>query len=203
MAIEIVKLQNELTKDELKYEEYKVQLINLNDELITNKSTITNLNSIEVFSSAILQENPVSPNKKMNLAIGLILGLMLGVFAAFSKSYWISSKTSNITQSYISNTNHYEGSDIVKKKNDIAIRSSAAEYLTYIAATGDDSKSFEMRYEEENIWLTQKMLATLYDVSVSAINQHIKKIYDDNELAPIATIKNFLIVQTEGSRQVN
>lgn len=63
----------------------------------------------------------------------------------------------------------------MKKKNDIAIRSSASEYLTYIAATGDDPQSFEMRYEDENIWLTQKMLATLYDVSVSAINQHIKK----------------------------
>ena len=91
----------------------------------------------------------------------------------------------------------------MKKKNDIAIRSSAAEYLTYIAATGDDSQSFEMRYEDENIWLTQKMMATLYDVSVSAINQHIKKIYDDNELAPIATIKNFLIVQKEGERKVS
>ena len=91
----------------------------------------------------------------------------------------------------------------MKKKNDIAIRSSAAEYLTFIAATGDDSQSFEMRYEDENIWLTQKMMATLYDVSVSAINQHIKKIYDDNELAPIATIKNFLIVQKEGERKVS
>ena len=96
-----------------------------------------------------------------------------------------------------------EGSDIVKKKNDIVIRSSAAEYLTYIAATGDDSQSFEMRYEDENIWLTQKMMATLYDVSVSAINQHIKKIYDDNELTPKATIKNFLIVQKEGERKVS
>lgn len=62
-----------------------------------------------------------------------------------------------------------------KKNHEITIRSSAAEYLTYIAATGDDPKSFEMRYEEESVWLTQKMLATLYDVSVPAINQHIKK----------------------------
>jgi hypothetical protein len=60
-----------------------------------------------------------------------------------------------------------------------------------------------MRYEDENIWLTQKMLATLYDVSVSAINQHLKKIYDDNELASKATIKNFLIVQKEGERSVS
>src|SRR5665647_3745087 len=87
-----------------------------------------------------------------------------------------------------------------KKKNDIAIRSSAAEYLTYIAATGDESKSFEMRYEEENIWLTQKMLATLYDVSVSAINQHIKKIYDDNELESSSVIKKYLITATDGKQ---
>ena len=60
-----------------------------------------------------------------------------------------------------------------------------------------------IRYEDENIWLTQKMMATIYDVSVSAINQHIKKIYDDNELAPMATIKNFLIVQKEGERKVS
>ena len=71
---------------------------------------------------------------------------------------------------------------MAKKKNEITIRSSAAEYLTYVAATGDNPESIEVRYENENIWLTQKMLATVYDVSVSAINQHIKKIYEDNEL---------------------
>ena len=62
------------------------------------------------------------------------------------------------------------------KKNEITIRSSAAEYLTYVAATGDNPEAIEVRYEDDNIWLTQKMLATVYDVSVSAINQHIKKI---------------------------
>lgn len=90
-----------------------------------------------------------------------------------------------------------------KKKNVISIRSSAAEYLTYVAALGDDSNSVEVRYEDENIWLTQKMLATVYDVSVSAINQHIKKIYGDNELEEDSTIKNFLIVQKEGNRDVS
>jgi hypothetical protein len=83
-----------------------------------------------------------------------------------------------------------------------SIRSSAAEYLTYIAATGDNPQSVEMRYEDENIWLTQKMLATLYDVEVHTINEHISKIYTDGELAQEATIRNFRIVQTEGSRQV-
>ncbi|MDO5846498.1 MAG: cell filamentation protein Fic, partial [Methanocorpusculum sp.] len=78
-------------------------------------------------------------------------------------------------------------------KKSVTIRSGAAEYLTYIASTGDAPESVEMRYEDENIWLTQKMMSTLYDVSVSSINQHIKKIYEDRELAPEATIKKFLI----------
>lgn len=59
-----------------------------------------------------------------------------------------------------------------------------------------------MRYEDENIWLTQKMLAILYDVDVRTINEHIKKIYSDSELDEDSTIRNFRIVQTEGSRQV-
>lgn len=91
---------------------------------------------------------------------------------------------------------------MAKKKNDISIRSSAAEYLTYVASVGDQEDSIEMRYEDENIWLTQKMMAALYDVSTAAINQHIKKVYDDSELESKSTIKKYLIVQTEGSRQV-
>ena len=91
----------------------------------------------------------------------------------------------------------------MKKKNDeITIRSSAAEYLTYVASVGNQQDSIEMRYEDENIWLTQKMMATLYDVDVRTINEHIKKIYSDSELEEDATIRNFRIVQTEGSRQV-
>ena len=91
----------------------------------------------------------------------------------------------------------------MKKKNDeITIRSSAAEYLTYVASVGDQQDSIEMRYEDENIWLTQKMMATLYDVGLPTINEHIKKIYADSELEESATIRNFRIVQTEGSRQV-
>lgn len=90
-----------------------------------------------------------------------------------------------------------------KKKKEITIRSSAAEYLTYVAAIGDDKDSIEVRYEDENIWLTQKMLATVYGVTTSAINQHIKTIYEDNELDENSTIKNFLIVQKEGNREVS
>ena len=89
-----------------------------------------------------------------------------------------------------------------KKKDEITIRSSAAEYLTYVASVGDQQDSVEMRYEDENIWLTQRMMATLYDVGLPTINEHIKKIYADSELEETATIRKFRIVQTEGSRQV-
>ena len=91
---------------------------------------------------------------------------------------------------------------MAKKKDELTIRSSAAEYLTYVASVGDQQDSIEMRYEDENIWLTQKMMATLYDVGLPTINEHIKKIYADSELEEAATIRNFRIVQTEGSRQV-
>lgn len=87
------------------------------------------------------------------------------------------------------------------KKVDKLIRSSAAEYLTYVAAAGENG--VELRYEDENIWLTQKMLLVLYGISTSAINQHIKKIYEDKELEEKSTIKNFLIVQDEGNRKIS
>ena len=92
--------------------------------------------------------------------------------------------------------------DLTNKKDEITIRSSAAEYLTYVASVGDQQDSIEMRYEDENIWLTQKMMATLYDVDVRTINEHIKKIYSDSELEEDSTIRKFRIVQIEGSRQV-
>ena len=88
-------------------------------------------------------------------------------------------------------------------KKDITIRSSAAEYLTYVAAVGDQPDAIEIRYENENVWLTQKMMAQLYDVTVANVNQHIKTIFADGELLPEATIKKYLIVQNEGSRTVS
>ena len=81
-----------------------------------------------------------------------------------------------------------------KKKDEITIRSSAAEYLTYVASVGNEQDSIEMRYEDENIWLTQKMMATLYDVGLPTINEHIKKIYADHEQDEAATIRKFRIV---------
>lgn len=89
------------------------------------------------------------------------------------------------------------------KKKNLPIHSSAAEYLTFVASTGESDASYEMRYEDENIWLTQKMMAALYDVGLPTINEHIKKIYSDGELTEEATIRKFRIVQTEGVRQVN
>ena len=88
---------------------------------------------------------------------------------------------------------------MAKKKDEVTIRSSAAEYLTYVASIGDQQDSIEMRYEDENIWLTQKMMATLYDVGLPTINEHIKKIYADSELEESATVRNFRIVQTKNN----
>ena len=81
-----------------------------------------------------------------------------------------------------------------EKKDSALVRSSAAEYLTFVASTGEDRDSIEMRYEDENIWLTQKMMATLYDVGLPTINEHIKKIYADHEQDETATIRKFRIV---------
>jgi len=85
-----------------------------------------------------------------------------------------------------------------KKKNEVSIRSSAAEYLTYIASVGDDKGIFEVRYQDENIWLTQKMLATLYDVKVNTINYHINKVFDDMELNAESVIRKFRITASDG-----
>ena len=85
-----------------------------------------------------------------------------------------------------------------KSEKELALRSSAAEYLTFVAATGESDVSFEMRYEDENIWLTQKMMATLYDVSVAAINQHLKKVFEDDELHEKSVVKKYLITAADG-----
>ncbi|MCA9301322.1 virulence RhuM family protein [Candidatus Saccharibacteria bacterium] len=78
---------------------------------------------------------------------------------------------------------------------------STAQYLTFVASTGGDTAAVEMRYEDENIWLTQKMIAELYGVSVPAVNQHIKRLTADGEISS-ATIKQYLTVQNEGKRRV-
>lgn len=64
-----------------------------------------------------------------------------------------------------------------KKKDEVTIRSSAAEYLTYVASVGGQQDSIEMRYEDGNIWLTQRMMVTLYDVGLPTINEHSNIIF--------------------------
>ena len=85
-----------------------------------------------------------------------------------------------------------------KKKDEIIIRSSAAEYLTYVASVGDQKDSVEMCYKDENIWLTQKMMATLYDVDVRTVNYHVKKIFSDSELQEDSVIRKFRITAADG-----
>ncbi|MCL2825515.1 MAG: virulence RhuM family protein [Polyangiaceae bacterium] len=85
-----------------------------------------------------------------------------------------------------------------RKPTEITIHSSAAEYLTYVAAAGDDEKSYEMRYADENIWLTQKLMAALYDVSVQNIGQHIKKVFEDGELPRDSVVKKYFITAADG-----
>ena len=86
-----------------------------------------------------------------------------------------------------------------KKKAEVSlVRSSAAEYLTFVAASGESAASVEMRYEDENVWLTQKMMAELYGVSVPAINQHLKRLFSDNELEEDSVVKHYLITAADG-----
>jgi Virulence protein len=89
-----------------------------------------------------------------------------------------------------------------KQRENATLTSSVTEYLTYVAANGNNENSIEMRYENENIWLTQKMMAELYSVDISTINEHLKKIYKESELMEDSTIGNFPIVQIEGTRSV-
>lgn len=88
------------------------------------------------------------------------------------------------------------------KKNQVTIKSSAAEYLTYVASVGEETQNIEVRYEDENIWLTQKMLGVLFNVETHTINYHIKKIFSDNELLESLTTRKFRIVQNEGDRAI-
>lgn len=79
----------------------------------------------------------------------------------------------------------------------VTLRSSSAEYLTFISAAGGDEHRLELRYEDENIWMTQKMMAELYGVSVPAINQHLKKLIADGEINN-SVIKQYLITASDG-----
>lgn len=83
-----------------------------------------------------------------------------------------------------------------KNQNNNIIRSSSAEYLTFIAATGDGGVN--AIYKDENIWLTQKMMGELYQVETHTINYHLKKILQDSELEEESVIRNFRITAKDG-----
>ena len=83
-----------------------------------------------------------------------------------------------------------------KKREVSLVRSSAAEYLTFVAATGQGG--VEAMYADENVWLTQKMMGQLYDVETHTINYHLKKVFSDSELQEDAVIRNFRITAADG-----
>jgi hypothetical protein len=88
-----------------------------------------------------------------------------------------------------------------KDKGKQLIRNSTAEFLIFTGQAGE--QSIEARYEDETIWLTQKLMAQLFDVTVPTIYEHLKNIYDQGELVREATIRKFLTVQIEGKREVS
>ncbi|RLE33198.1 MAG: cell filamentation protein Fic [Acidobacteria bacterium] len=81
------------------------------------------------------------------------------------------------------------------------IRNSTAEFLIFTGQAGE--QSIEARYEDETIWLTQKLMATLFDVTVPTINEHLKNIYESGEIEQEATLRKFRTVQKEGKRGVS
>ena len=88
----------------------------------------------------------------------------------------------------------------MSKNHKKLIRNSTAEFLTFTSQSGENS--IEARYEDETVWLSQKLMAVLFDVDVRTVNEHLKNIYKQKELMSEATVRNFRIVQTEGSREV-
>lgn len=88
----------------------------------------------------------------------------------------------------------------ISKSNELIIRSSAEEFLVFSVQSSEDSVN--VKYEDGTLWMTQKMMGILFDVSVPTINEHLSSIYNSGELEKEATIRKFRIVQMEGSRQV-
>jgi hypothetical protein len=86
------------------------------------------------------------------------------------------------------------------KRQTKLIRNSTAEFLIFTGQAGE--QSIEARYEDETVWLSQKLMAALFDVSVPTINEHLRNVYETGEIDHEATIRKFRIVQTEGKRDV-
>ena len=85
-----------------------------------------------------------------------------------------------------------------KKKAEVTIRSSAAEYLTFITASGEGG--VEAVYADENVWLTQKMMGVLYNVETHTINYHLKKVFSDSELQEDSVVRNFRITASDDKK---
>ena len=89
-----------------------------------------------------------------------------------------------------------QNKSLKKTNNEITIRSSAVEYLTFITASGEGG--VEAVYADENVWLSQKMLGILYDVNVRTVSEHLKKNFTDNELDENSVVRNFRITAADG-----
>jgi hypothetical protein len=87
------------------------------------------------------------------------------------------------------------------KDKKLQIRNSTAEFLVF--TNQNKTSTIEVRYEDESIWLSQKLMAELFDVEVNTINYHLKEIYKSSEIQEDGTVRKFRIVQQEGKRQVN
>lgn len=87
------------------------------------------------------------------------------------------------------------------KDKKLQIRNSTAEFLVF--TNQNRTSTIEVRYEDESIWLSQKLMAELFDVEVNTINYHLKEIYKSSEILEDGTVRKFRIVQQEGKRQVN
>jgi hypothetical protein len=83
----------------------------------------------------------------------------------------------------------------------LQIRNSTAEFLIFTKQAGEDT--IEVRVQDENIWLTQKLIAKLFEVEVNTANYHIKEIYNTGEQNENSTVRKFRIVQIEGKRTVS
>ncbi|MBU6196485.1 MAG: hypothetical protein KGO93_02830 [Cyanobacteria bacterium REEB446] len=89
---------------------------------------------------------------------------------------------------------------MARKENKLVIRSSAAEFLIFTNQAAEDA--IEVRYEDDTVWLSQKMLMNLYEVSKATISEHLKNIFETGELDEVSTVRKFRTVQKEGTRQV-
>ncbi|MEA2104217.1 MAG: RhuM family protein [Candidatus Cloacimonadota bacterium] len=84
------------------------------------------------------------------------------------------------------------------EKNNKLIRNSTAEFLIFTSQTGSDG--IEVRVEDENVWLTQKIIAKLFEVQIPTINEHLKNIFKTKELEENSVVRNFLITASDGKK---